>query len=224
MTTFLELKTGLAADLRDTSTTQAFGDDELGDLINAALYEVGVLAPLQYTENLTVTDALLVYPLRAAVFAVPSPEIHLTRVEVWDTSVYPSAFVRRLNPAASEYVNQSDAGWRVWNGSLEITNAMEAALTVGTHVIRTWGLSPFKPLLADATVTDAPAHLLWPVRECAAAHASERLLNDRQLFQQWATSTHNTDLSPAALVGILGSKRANWERRRRQLHVMREGA
>lgn len=222
MTTFLQLKTGLADDLRD-ATNGTFDDTELGDLINAAIEEVGTLAPLEYQEDITVVADTLTYALRSAANSA-NPEIVLSRIEVWDTTVIPSAFVSLLNPVRREYSFQSDSGWYVWNGTLYLSNSIEAQLVVGTHVLRTWGYSPYLQLSGDSSTTDVPAALIWAVRECAAAHASDRLLSDRALFQQWIAMTHNTDVSVAGLIGILGAKRTNWERRRRQLLTHRVGS
>lgn len=225
MTTFLTLKTGLARDLRDPSTGGAFSDAELGDLINEAITEISDLAPLQYQEDITVVADTLRYGLRTGVAGVAnSPQIYLNRVEVWDSSYTPDRFVARLAPSSEVSANQSDAGWRTWGGYLEVPNSVEQALVVGTHVLRTWGYSPYKPLSGDTDVTDVPSDLEWAVRECGAARAAERLLNDRSLFQQWQTANHNSDASIAALLGVLSAKRSNWERRRRQLYAMRQGA
>lgn len=63
MTTFLELKTALAADLHDTDA-KVFTDTDLGAFINKAVAEVSRVAPQQFVEDVTCQADQLSYVLR----------------------------------------------------------------------------------------------------------------------------------------------------------------
>jgi hypothetical protein len=221
VTTYLNLKTYVARDIRDASFL-TFSDTEVGDMVNAAIAEVGRIAPRQFQEDITVVADTLTYTPQVATFASGNPGIELSRVEVWDISTNPDKFVARLEPASAGYVNSSDAGWRMWNGVLYLPNSVEESLTVGTHLLRIWGYCPYKPLSSDGTTTDLPTELEWAVREFAVKEAYERLSSDRALFQQWQSQPHNTDISAAALMNAVNVWTAKWDRRRRQLAVLRE--
>lgn len=63
MTTFLELKTALAADLHDTDA-KVFSDTDLGAFLNKAIAEVSRVAPQQFVEDVTCQEGQLSYVLR----------------------------------------------------------------------------------------------------------------------------------------------------------------
>lgn len=63
MTTFAELKTALARDLRDPSG-KTFDTDTLGDLLNAGIAEVSRVAPQKFVETISYTADGLTYPLK----------------------------------------------------------------------------------------------------------------------------------------------------------------
>lgn len=62
MTTFAELKTALARDLRDPSN-KTFSDADLGDLINHGIAEVSRVAPQKFIEDLPYYTGQLTYQL-----------------------------------------------------------------------------------------------------------------------------------------------------------------
>lgn len=64
MTTYSELKTALARDLRDPSL-KTFSDAVLGDLINAGIMEVSRFAPQRFTEDISYVTDQLSYQLRS---------------------------------------------------------------------------------------------------------------------------------------------------------------
>src|SRR4051812_43969175 len=124
MGTFLELRTRASSALRDPDG-KTFDPAAIGELVNAGLAEVGRFAPERFQEDITPVADTLAYPLRAAVFPNGVPEVEVVRVELWDGSQTPARFLARLQPADGEYVNASATGWKVWYGTLELTNAQE---------------------------------------------------------------------------------------------------
>ena len=73
----------------------------------------------------------------------------------------------------------------------------------------------------DTQVTDLSNELEWAVLLYCDAVATRRLWNDRSLFTQWQTRSNNTDITPAQLANRLNGLEAQWERKERQLHVLR---
>lgn len=223
MITFVQLKAKLAAALRDPDQ-DTFEEDELGDLLNGAIAEVGKLAPLPYTETITVLANTLTYELASAVLDAPSSDVRVARVEVWDSTQTPDEFVARLIPGSEAYVNESDTGWRNWAGTLYLTNAQERALVVGTHILRVWGYAPHPQLDDDADELNVTPLHQFAILEHATKTGFERLLADRELYQQWQTQSNNTDVSFAGLLNAVNVWTQKWERRRRQLYEMPESA
>ena len=221
MTSLTQLKTDLARDLSDPDSN-TFSDAVLGDLINAGLADIGRIAPQPYQEDITVTADTLTYDLASAYFAEPNRDVEVVRVEVWDETTTPMKFVARLTPAATQYANQSDAGWKVWNGTLYLTNSMEAALVVGQHLLRVWGYAPYPALTDDTDTVDLPSALEQALREYGQSRGYARLQNSRALFTQWQTASNNSDVSFGQLLSLKSEASQQWERRRRQLYEMRE--
>jgi hypothetical protein len=222
MTSLGTLKTNLARDLMDPDGL-TFSDAVLGDLISAGLADIGRIAPFPYQEDITVTADTLTYQLASDYFVSPERDVEVVRVEVWDETTTPMTFVTRLTPLATGYANQSDAGWTVWNGTLYLTNSMEAALVVGQHILRLWGYIPYPPVSADDDEIDLPSALEQALREYGQMKGYARLSNSRALFTQWQTASNNSDISFASLLNLKAEASQQWERRRRQLYEMRMG-
>jgi hypothetical protein len=85
------------------------------DLINSAITELTRIAPQPYTEDIT-PDGSQSYQLDAE---TAGRRTVATRVEIWTGS--PLHYYARLEPIGESNVNSSDAGWRVWNGILYLT-------------------------------------------------------------------------------------------------------
>lgn len=223
MTLFSALKTAVATDLRDPSNV-TFSAGTVADLINAALTEVGRIAPERFQEDLTVVAGQLAYPLRSSVFGVPVPEIEVKMVEVWSKATTPHRFLGRLNAASAGYSRSSIDGWMVWGGVLTLTNVIVDWLDPAKHVIRVWGYSPYLKLTTDSQVLTVSNELEQAMRVYCRIEALQRLVFDRDLFSQWQSIAGNTDVTPAGLMNSLSLAQADWRRRERQLFVPREPA
>lgn len=215
-TTFAQLKTMVARDLRDP-INETFTDAEVGDMVNAGIVEMGRLSPLKFRESITPIADTLAYTLQVATFGSGGDHrVNVHRVEKWDATPTPDRFVALLAPAKSEYVNTSLAGWELYNGVLYLTNAQEAAISSGQYLI-VWGDRPYVQLVSDSDNTDLYSDGILAMREFAAARAYERLISDRALFQQWQTQPDNTDIPFTGLLSLWNSWNQRWRARRREL-------
>lgn len=221
MTTFAEFRTIVARDLRDPDN-KTFTVADLGDMVNDALAEVGRIAPLIFQEDITPVADTLEYVLRSSYFGGAAiPEIEVNRVELWDGSQTPMAYVATFQPGSGEYVNSSNVGWRVWGGRLYLANWQEDLIDPTIHLIRVWGYSPFAPLSDDADVVDASSERQVAMKAHCRVGALQRLSIERDLFTQWQTRSNNSDVSPAALMNALNLAQEEWRRRERKLMVLR---
>lgn len=152
-----------------------------------------------------------------------SPEnVEVRRVELWDNATTPPTFVGRLNPASAEYINQSDVGYDVWGGVLRLTKTqLDAAVLPTTQVVRVWGYAPYPYMNAYSNLNLTPEKQ-DAIRLYARLQAVRILVSDRQLFTQWQTASHNSDVSLASLMSVYSTLQTEWRQRSRALMVLRE--
>lgn len=223
--TYGQLKALVGAVLRDPSNI-TFIDADVGNMVQMGITEVGAVAPMPFQENLTPVANTLTYTLRSAVFGGEAiPEIEVVSVEVWDGSATPIKPVMVINPAAGEYVRDSDIGWLVWAGVLSIPtwafNLVKG--NEATYLIRVWGYSPYPQPVLDADVLALSDELQKAVISYVRMEALFRLNSDRDLFAQWQTRSNNSDVSPAGLMNMLNVARDDWNKRRRHITRLRAG-
>lgn len=222
-TTFGELKTAIAAAIRDPSL-KTFLDADVGDMANAALAEVGRISPEQFLENITLVTDTVAYELRSGVFDAPVPEIEVMRVELWESVTDgPDRQLAVLPPAASSWNPNSQSGWVNWGGTLSLPRSVWSVFdgNEATYYLSVWGYSPFFAPSLDADVINVSNDQKWAVVAYSRVEALERLNSDRDLFTQWQTRAGNSDISPAGLMSMLESSRNDWRRRKRELLRLR---
>ena len=83
--------------------------------------------------------------------------------------------------------------------------------------LRAWGYWPRELLEDDADLLDGDAEIEFAVRLVAVLTGYQRLQNDRILFQQWLTSTGNTDVSPNQLAQTADMYQSQWDTARKRL-------
>lgn len=224
MTTFAQLKTAVAAALSDPGA-KTFTASVIADICATALVEVGRVAPRRFQEDLTPVANALTYDLLQTDFpGVLVPEIELTRVELWDTTEVPMLLVEHLQPADGEYSNSSDAGWKVWDGVLELPRTIPVYLedVEANHVIRVWGYAPHIAMSLDADIVPVVSERYEALLGAARLEGLQRLAGSRELYTQWQTHSGNTDISPAGLLNALNIEMESWRRRSRAIGVLRE--
>ncbi len=206
------LVTEVSRDLWDSSNL-TFTTTVVQDLINAAVAEVSRIAPKKFVVDVTPTADTIMYDLSGA-----ETEVEARRVEVWEGE----KFIARLQPASQERVNASSSGWEVWNGVLQITNDQLSSLLANpTYKLRVWGYEPFAQLSGAQGITCSDEQH-WAIREYAKLEAIKMLIASRELFSQWQTQSHNTDVGLAALANMFNIASEAWRRRSHQLVVLRE--
>lgn len=218
-----ELKTRVATVLQDPNG-RTFTDLLVEELITSALVEVGRIAPDQFVEDLTPVANQLNYAIRYDDFLGDAiPEIEVMRVEVWDASQSPEAFVSKVLPAAHETSGGQDSGWYVWNGQLTLPTRTVLGLVgfEADYVIRVWGYSPYVLPVDDADVIgisrDVEQAAIWFCR----LEAIDLLLASRDLFTQWQTRSGNSDISPAGLMNQRSIAEQAWSRRSKAIQRLR---
>lgn len=225
MTTYTQLQTLVARDLRDEEH-KTFDTTVIRDLCNTALAEIGRIAPERFQEDISPIENTLEYVLRSDTFdGVPVPEIEVTRVEIWDSSQEPPMRVKWLQPGSAEYSRDSEAGWRVWGGTLGLARRDVVGYIAGheeDYLIRVWGYSPYLPLVDFSDILPFSNELMQALRIYVQIEAMRRLIGSRTLFTQWQTRSNNTDVSPAALMNEMNIAQEEWRRKSKALFVIRE--
>lgn len=155
----------------------------------------------------------------------PNTEIEINRVELWNIFEFPERPMGVIPPAAGEYVNYSEVGWSFWSGTLQIPDRYVRAYgptdTTG-YALRVWGYAPYLQMASESDDIGMSAELQWALRAYCRVEALQRLVFERDLFSQWQIRSNNTDVSPAALMNSLSLAQADWNRRSRQIAVLRE--
>lgn len=223
MTTYADLRSAVSRDLRDPDN-QTFEDPTVKDLVNAALAQIGRIAPQRFQEDLTPVADAMSYPLQDAVFGRTVPEIELIRVELWDSSLTPPDQIARIEPADQAYVNDSTTGWKVWDGTLELPRYVPVFIagSESNYLIRVWGYCPYPPLYDDEDIVPVSNERENALRVYCQVEAYRRLMSDRSLFTQWQTRSNNSDVSPASLMNGFSLAQDEWRRLSRAITVLRE--
>lgn len=225
MTTLAELRTIVAADLRDPGA-KVFSAADVDSMINSALVEVGRIAPARFQEDIDPVENQFAYTLRQDVFTEAIPEIEVNRVEIWDETQTPHRPVYMLPPASQGYINYSETGWTLRDGILEVpyrlVNSIGSDIT--NYLIRVWGYSPYPAVSVDADLIPVNGERQQAVRDYCWLVAVKRLNAERDLYTQWQTRAGNTDVSPANLLNALSIARQDWKERARSIMVLREAA
>lgn len=223
--TFGNLKTRVS-DLLQDPNRQTFTEAMVEDLIYAGLAEVGRLAPEQFTEDINFVAGQLTYAVRSADFAAEAvPEIELTRVEVWDPTQTPDAFIARIAHAA-EGSEVSDTGWSMWGGELTLPTRIIKSVEgyEADYVIRVYGYSPYVNPTVDADVIAISKEVEQAILDYAWLEALKMLLASRNLFKQWQTRSGNSDMSPAGLMNEKNVAADEWRRKSRAIGRLRARA
>lgn len=199
------LRAAILRDLRDPDG-ETFTEDEVNDLINHAVVEVGRIYPKQQVEELTIdTDGQTVFPIEAYA---------LFRVEVLQEGQTPSGIPNnRLD-------DSGEGGWDLHAGALYVPRFVAQRLAADTHTLRIWGYWPRELFSQDTDVLDGDAETEYAVRTVATLNGYQRLQNDRLLFQQWLTNTGNTDVSPNQLAQTADMYQSQWREMRNRLRAL----
>lgn len=151
------------------------------------------------------------------------PEIEVVRVEVWDPTQAPDAYIMTIPPGSKQPISGGDAGWSVWGGILTVPSRIAQSMDqyLDQYIYRVWGYSPYLMPVADADVIavsrEVEQAMLWFIR----LEAIELLLGSRDLFTQWQTRSGNTDITPAQLMNQKSTAEQAWARKSRAIQRLR---
>jgi hypothetical protein len=224
-TTVATFKTRLARILRDTGG-KVFSDDDLLDMINAGMAEVGRLAPVRFKETIDPIEDTFDYTLQTSVFDEAVPEIEVDRVELWDATVTPSRPISLLAPASGEYVNFSNAGWAIRDGTLEVPYSVVSYIGTNpdNYAFLVWGYRPYPRMEDDSDYLGISNEREEVVKVYCWTEGLRRLNTDRDLFTQWQTRAGNSDVTPASLMNMYNIAREEWKQKARAITVLRPSA
>lgn len=202
-----DIRAGVSRDLRDPDN-KTFTTQEVDDLVNQAIVEVGRVYPKQDVVEMAVTDD----GQRQFTTDVTS----LFRVElVKDGVVFYGV------PRVSNMLTAAEDGWDLHGGILWMPEfAAQRLVVADSPTVRIWGYwrrDTFATADPDTTVFDGDAEAEFAVRTYALLLGYQRLQNDRILFQQWLTNTGNTDVSPNQLGGTADMYMSQWRELRNRL-------
>lgn len=213
-----DLIDGVQSDVQDPDGN-IFTDAVATDLVNAGIDAVSEVAPRSFVEDITPSQGEFRYQL---LDSTADSSVEVSRVEIWDMTVSPNRPISRVPPASESLLNSSESGWVQWGAFLELPFAFAQYLDPAKYILKVWGYAPYTQLETGADETDLPTRGIWAVREYAAYQAYDRLAAKRALFTQWQTQANNADVSFAGLMNALSIWQQKWERRRKQLLVLRE--
>lgn len=201
------------------STSYVTADDGSEVYIRIKLICVGTQPTVQQAflfEDISVSES------SQAVLVAPNAvnEIEVSRVEIWTTNQGVPSPSRLVPRPGSSRIQYSEVGWRLWGGVLELPFRYVNAFS-SNDFIRVWGYAPYDALVDEEQVTDLTAELEWAVMVYCDLLGYRRLMADRNLFTQWQTRANNTDISPAGLMNMMNLAENSWQRKARQLAVLR---
>jgi hypothetical protein len=200
------LRASVARDLRDPDY-KTFTSQELDDLLNFAIVEVGRIYPKQGVVDMALSqDYQSAYTTQAT---------NLFRVEIVAED-YPPVGIPPNN-----YENSGQAGWDLHAGTLYIPYSIAQRLSMTKHSLRIWGYWARELLYSDAETLDGDAEAEFAVRMVATLNGYQRLQNDRLLYQQWLTNTGNSDVSPNQLAQTADMYQSQWREMRNRLRTLR---
>jgi hypothetical protein len=204
------LQAALARDLRDPDLG-TFTAAELNDLINQSVVEVSRIYPKQEVQELTVTEDM------QRTFATDC--VGAFRVELMRDGEVGYAVVH------NDHEYSGEGGWDLHAGFLWLPKFASNYLRLDqTPTVRVWGYWP-RDLFSvgpegDIETLDGDAEAEFGVRVYATLLGYQRLQNDRLLFQQWLTTTGNTDVSPNQLSQTADLYQSQWREMRNRLRSL----
>lgn len=204
MTTLADLRTRLAAELRDP-TNATWNTTELDYLINQGIDAVAAFYPKEIVQTVgTVSAGVNSY----AVSSFSS---------IYRLDIYTSAGSYRTE--VPHAIGGANTGWEMHGGVLYLPPSR--TYTVG-DTLRAWGYGGYIQLSASTSTTDLDVSAINAVLVFAEVAAYSRLTADRAQFQQWQANTNGVDTTALGLAQLQSGARATWRDERSRLRRMRK--
>lgn len=208
MTTLANLETTISAALRD-SANATFTLSEVDDLINQGIDAIGAFYPRE------VIDYSLTVSASAFTYAVPSPMTRVYRVDIYSSA---DSYKATLGKAIEVY-DGPNSGWELHGSVLYFPPSYY--YTTGDKLML-FGYGGYTQLSASSSTTDLDASAKWALVAFCQNKAFGRLAMDRGLYQQWQTTSGNTDVSMAALAQARAQARQEWRDEMARLRRLRK--
>ncbi len=205
MTTLADLETYCARDLRDTGNA-TWSTSELDDLINQGIDALADVYPKEIVQTIG-TVAANTYSYAASSFT------NIYRLDIYTSD---GSYRMTLEPGIGDGPN---SGWELHGGVVYLPPSY--AWTAG-DTLQAWGYGRYLQLSASSSTTDLDASGVWAVRVFVQAEAFGRLIADRAKFQQWQSSSNNTDVTALGLAQLAAGARQRWREERNRLRRMRK--
>ena len=199
MTTLSDLRTQVAADLRDAAF-DTWTSDEIDDLINQGIDAVGDVYPRQIVQTIGTVSA-----------SVSSCSASAFRY-VFRLDIYTSA--GSYDGEMPHAISGADSGWEFHNGIIYLPpNWMPDA----GDTLRAWGYGSYVQLSSSTSTTDLDTSAQNAVRVFCQAEGFHRLIASRVAYQQWQSQSANTDVTALALNQIAFNASRRWETEKARL-------
>jgi hypothetical protein len=200
------LRASVSRDLRDP-TNASFTTQEVNDLINQAMVEVGRIYPKQRV-------------VEYAVSVDQQEQFVCDAAAIFRVEVVQDGQVQKGVPA-STVSEHGQTGWDLHGGLLWLPYfARNTLVAADSPTVRVWGYWDRVIPSADTDTMDTDAEAEYAVRTYATLLGYQRLQNDRMLFQQWLTNTGNTDISPNQLAQTADLYQSQWREMRQRLRYL----
>jgi hypothetical protein len=214
----------VSRELRDP-TNKTFSVMDVYDFINAALLEVGRIYPIQRVFDINPPDPPAVVPLTYAPgdsSGFPAFE-QIFRVEIYRQNVNPLGGPAVINIPPNQSDQSSQGGWELFANTLYLPQS--TVIDGKNDTIKVWGYVRRKtanPSTDTANeILDLDPEADYAVRDYACNEGYQRLVNVRDLFQQWINSPGNTDISVTQMMAIANGYEQKWQRTRKHLALLR---
>jgi len=209
VTTLGTLITNVSRDLRDSSNA-TWSTTEVQDLIVQGVDALAAFYPKE------VIDTSLTVSASAFTYTLPTTINRVYRVDIYSSA----GSYKATLPKATETWDSPNSGWELHGGVLYFPPSY---FYQSGDTLRLYGYGPYIVMSATSDTTDVDAPGIWAVRVFCQAEGFGRLLADRAAFQQWQTTSGNTDVTAAALAQLAVTMQRRWDSEKARLRRMRKG-
>jgi hypothetical protein len=201
LATFVSL---VSEELRDTIHA-TWTTAELTDLVNQGIDALADFFPKEVMQTVgTVSAGVYSYPITGM-------------TNIYRIDIYSSAGSYKQTLVSG--IGGPNTGWELHGGVLYLPPSY---LFTAGDTLRAWGYGRYIQLAVSSSTTDLDSTGIWAVVVFCQAEAFGRMMFDRAQFQQWQSSSNNSDITALALAQLAGSARARWRDEQRRLRRLRK--
>lgn len=204
MSTLATLRTELARAVRDPDNV-TFSTDELNDVINQGIAQLGYFHPREAVESIALS-------VNVASYTTDTLFTKIYRLDIYKSGVYSGTL-------ASNTGDGPNSGWELHAGIIYFP----PAYVVGSaESARIFGYAAYPSLTTDGAEPDFDVAGEFAVKLFAQVELFGRLVSDRSAFQQWQANPANTDVTALSLESIYAQHQRRWADEKRSLRRMQK--